>query len=61
MTGNLNMGDQAIIGIRSSAVDNAALTVGGAKAFSFTRCSFIARQSKYGWICYYKYQAFCRR
>ena len=32
MTGNLNMGDNAIIGIRSSAVDDAALTVGGAKA-----------------------------
>ena len=32
MTGNLDMGDHAIIGIRSSAVDNAALTVGGAKA-----------------------------
>ena len=33
MTGNLDMGDHAIIGIRSSSsVDNAALTVGGAKA-----------------------------
>ena len=32
MTGNLDMGDHAIIGIRSSAVENAALTVGGAKA-----------------------------
>jgi len=32
MTGNLNMGDHTIIGIRGSSVDNAALTVGGAKA-----------------------------
>ena len=32
MTGNLDMGDHPIVGIRSSAVDNAALTVGGAKA-----------------------------
>ena len=32
MTGNLNMGDHTITGIKSSAVDNAALTVGGAKA-----------------------------
>ena len=32
MTGNLNMGDNAIIGIRSQAANNAALTVGGAKA-----------------------------
>ena len=32
MTGNLDMGDRTIVGIRSSAVDNAALTVGGAKA-----------------------------
>ena len=35
MTGSLDMGDHAIIGIRSSAVDNAALTVGGAKATYF--------------------------
>ena len=35
MTGNLDMGDHAIIGIRSSAVDNAALKVGGAKATYF--------------------------
>ena len=35
MTGNLDMGDHAIIGIRSSAVDNAALTVAGAKATYF--------------------------
>ena len=35
MTGNLNMGDNAIIGIRSSAVDDSALTVGGAKATYF--------------------------
>ena len=35
MNGNLDMGDHAIIGIRSSAVDNAALTVGGAKATYF--------------------------
>ena len=35
MTGNLDMGDHAIIGIRSSAVDNEALTVGGAKATYF--------------------------
>ena len=32
MTGNLQMGDHTITGIRSSAADNAALTVGGAKA-----------------------------
>ena len=32
MTGNLNMGDRSIIGIRSYNVDDAALTVGGAKA-----------------------------
>ena len=32
MTGNLDMGDHTITGIRSSAGDNAALTVGGAKA-----------------------------
>ena len=35
MTGALNMGDNAIIGIRSSAVDDSALTVGGAKATYF--------------------------
>ena len=35
MTGNLDMGYHAIIGIRGSAVDNAALTVGGAKATYF--------------------------
>ena len=35
MTGNLDMGDHTIVGIRSSAVDNAALTVGGAKATYF--------------------------
>ena len=32
MTGDLQMGDNAITGIRSSSVDNAALTVGGAKS-----------------------------
>ena len=32
MTGNLDMGDHPIIGIQSSSQDNAALTVGGAKA-----------------------------
>ena len=32
MTGSLQMGDNAITGIRSSSVDNAALTVGGAKS-----------------------------
>lgn len=32
MQGNLDMADNAIIGIRSSSQDNAALTVGGAKA-----------------------------
>ena len=32
MTSNLNMGDHVITGIRSSSMDNAALTVGGAKA-----------------------------
>ena len=35
MQGNLNMGDHTITGIRSSAADNAALTVGGAKATFF--------------------------
>ena len=35
MQGNLNMGDHTIAGIRSSAADNAALTVGGAKATFF--------------------------
>ena len=35
MTGNLDMGDHTITGIRSSAADNAALTVGGAKATYF--------------------------
>lgn len=32
MTGNLDMGNHTIIGIRSSSQDNAALTVGGAKS-----------------------------
>ena len=32
MTGTLQMGDNPITGIRSSSVDNAALTVGGAKS-----------------------------
>ena len=32
MTGDLKMGDNTITGIRSSTVDNAALTVGGAKS-----------------------------
>ena len=45
MTGNLNMGDNAIIGIRSSAVDNAALTVGGAKA---TYLSLLGNRSMQG-------------
>ena len=35
MTGNLDMGNHAIIGIRSDSQDNAALTVGGAKATYF--------------------------
>ena len=35
MTGNLNVGDHAIIGIKSSSADNSALTVGGAKATYF--------------------------
>ena len=35
MQGNLNMGDHTITGIRSSAADNAALTVGGVKATFF--------------------------
>ena len=35
MTDNLDMGDHTIVGIRSSAVDNSALTVGGAKATYF--------------------------
>ena len=35
MQGNLNMGDHTITGILSSAADNAALTVGGAKATFF--------------------------
>ena len=45
MTGNLNMGDNAVIGIRSSAVDNAALTVGGAKA---TYLSLLGNRSMQG-------------
>ena len=45
MTGNLNMGDNPIIGIRSSAVDNAALTVGGAKA---TYLSLLGNRSMQG-------------
>ena len=32
MTGSLQMGDNPIIGIRSSSADNAALTIGGAKS-----------------------------
>ena len=32
MQGNLDMGDHTITGIRSSSQDNAALTVGGARA-----------------------------
>jgi len=32
MTGNLNMGDHTITGIRSSSADNAALTVGASKS-----------------------------
>ena len=32
MTGNLNVGDHTIIGIKSSSADNSALTVGGAKS-----------------------------
>ena len=32
MTGNLNVGDHTIIGIKSSSQDNSALTVGGAKS-----------------------------
>jgi len=35
MTGNLDMGDNTITGIKSSAVDNVALTVGGTKATYF--------------------------
>ena len=35
MQGNLNMSDHTITGIRNSAADNAALTVGGAKATFF--------------------------
>ena len=35
MQDNLNMGDHSITGIRSSSADNAALTVGGAKATFF--------------------------
>ena len=35
MKGNLNMGDNPIIGIRSSSSDNSALTVGSAKAVYF--------------------------
>ena len=35
MVGNLDMDDLAIIGIKSSAADNSALTVGGAKSTIF--------------------------
>ena len=31
MTGNLNMGDNATLGVRSSSADNSVITVGGAK------------------------------
>ena len=31
MSGNLNMGDHAILGVRSSSADNSVITVGGAK------------------------------
>ena len=44
MTGNLNMGDYAIIGIRSSSADNTALTVGGAKATYFPLLGFRSKQ-----------------
>ena len=45
MTGALDMGYNAIIGICSSAVDNAALTVGGAKA---TYLSLLGNRSMQG-------------
>ena len=32
MTGNLDMGDHAILGVRSSSADNSVITVGGAKS-----------------------------
>ena len=32
MTGNLNMGDNATLGVRSSSADNSVITVGGTKA-----------------------------
>ena len=32
MTGNLNMGDNAILGVRSSSANNSVITVGVAKA-----------------------------
>ena len=31
MGGNLNMGDHAILGVKSSSADNSVITVGGAK------------------------------
>ena len=32
MTGDLKMGDHAILGVKSSSTDNSVITVGGAKA-----------------------------
>ena len=32
MSGNLNMGDHAILRVKSSSADNSVITVGGAKA-----------------------------
>ena len=45
MTGDLNMGDNAIIGIKRSSADNAAITVGGAKA---TYLSLLGSRSMQG-------------
>ena len=45
MTGDLDMGNNAIIGIHSSAVDNSALTVGSAKA---TYLSLLGNRSMQG-------------
>ena len=45
MTGNLNVGNHTIIGIKSSSADNSALTVGGAKS---TYLSLIGDRSMQG-------------
>jgi len=52
MTGNLNMGDKTITGIRSSSADNAALKVGGAKS---TYLPISGNRGTQGDLCMGKY------